>query len=104
MHDYELTVVVTPGLTSAEQQKLVDKIEKFILQTKGQITQTLDWCQKELAYPIARQNAAHFHHLLFAAEASAVSKITQKIKLESTIIRYLLVKTEGKNHGAKVSQ
>ena len=104
MNDYELTLVVDPDLKLEDQKKLMEKIEKLLTQAKGKVKKTVDWGKKELAYPINKKTIGYFYHLLFSVEPKAVPAIDRKIKLENAISRYLLVKTEGKQHGAKISQ
>ncbi|MFH1840582.1 MAG: 30S ribosomal protein S6 [Candidatus Shapirobacteria bacterium] len=104
MNLYELTLVLDPDLKSEEQKKLVEKIEKMIVQAKGKAEKVLEWGKKELAYPIRKKTLGYYYHLPFTLPAKAVFEIDRKIRLENGVIRYLLVRSEGKKDGAKIAK
>lgn len=49
--------------------------------------------EKRLAYPIKKYNIAYFGYFQFKAPPDAIEKILQSLKLNSAVIRALLVKS-----------
>lgn len=94
MRDYELTLVIDPDLTSANQKKLLTKIKKIITDLKGKVGKTDEWGRKELAYPIKKKTMGAYFLLAIKLPAEAAVKLDQKLKVEEEVIRYLLVKKE----------
>ena len=66
-------------------KKHFDNGEKF--------EKTEDWGRKQLAYPIKKNQVANFLHLQFNSKESNLAKeITDKLRVEKRVLRYLLVK------------
>jgi len=91
---YELVLILDPEVKEAEQEKLLTKIKKQITDSEGKIVETKQWGRKELAYPLAKKRAGVFYILNFGLSAERVSPLKQKIQLEDTVLRFLLVVKE----------
>jgi len=94
MRNYELTLVIDPDLTSADQKKLVEKVKKIIEEFKGKVNKTIEWGKKDLAYPIKKKNMGYYFLCLLSLPEDGVEKIDKKLKVEKGIIRFLQVKVE----------
>lgn len=101
MRDYELTLVLGPDLTPENQKELLTKIKKIVSDLKGEVKESKDWGKKELAYPIKKAHFGCFIWWLVSIGEEAVSQLDKKIRPEENIIRYLLVRAEGR-HGTKI--
>lgn len=96
MRTYELTLIVDPDLTSENQKKLLAKIKKLIEELEGKVEKTNEWGKKEFTYPIKKKNLGYYFFWELILPSGAVSELDGKLKLEEEIIRYLLVRKEGK--------
>ena len=94
MRNYELTVVLPGKATPAKKKTAQGKIEKIVTAAKGKVDKFDDWGERELAYPIAKNDTGNFLHFQLELEAEAVKGLDSKLNLEEGIIRYLLVKKE----------
>lgn len=94
MKDYELTLVIDPDLTSANQKKLITKIKKIITDLKGKVEKTNEWGRKELAYPIKKKSVGYYFLLEIKLPEKLPAEVDKKLRLEEGVIRYLLVKKE----------
>ena len=103
MRLYELTLVVSPDITSEKQKSLITKIKKIITGLEGKVVKEEDWGKKELSYPIKKQTTGCFFYWEIELPEKTVADFDNKIKTEEEIIRYLLVRKEVK-HGAKVAK
>ncbi len=98
-----MTVIVSPDLTSEKQEALKEKIKKIIEDLKGKVGKINDWGKKKFCYPIRKKTGGCYWFWEIGIPEKEVEKLTQKIKLEEDIFRYLLVKMERRSAYAKVS-
>lgn len=88
MNDYALTILLKPDLDEKARGELIGSITKKI----GQVKKEDLWGNRELAYPIKKQQKAFYAHFEFEANPGDISSLDKSLKLEEDIIRYLLVR------------
>ncbi|KKT72976.1 MAG: 30S ribosomal protein S6 [Microgenomates group bacterium GW2011_GWA2_44_7] len=89
MSTYELTVITKPDeKTSAS---VVSKVKGWIEAAKGKIEKTDNWGVKTLTYQIKKLSEGSYTLLTFTCDPANVKSIENRLKLETEIIRYLLV-------------
>lgn len=92
---YELTYLTGVSLTVAETKAVHSQVEDIVKKHKGSIVTKEDWGKKILAYSIkhsgAKQNEAHYMHLVVEFDTTAINAFEKEIALAETIMRYLLV-------------
>jgi small subunit ribosomal protein S6 len=93
MNKYELTIVLDGKATSAKKKAVMDVLEKTVGLLSGKIGTVEDWGVKELTYPINKAENGLFVFVPLELPAEAAKKLTEKIKTENDIIRYLLVRS-----------
>ncbi len=92
MNNYELTYLISPE-TSEEQRKAISQdIVSFIKEQEGvlEIIQN-ELTKKFLGYPIKNQTMAYVGTLRFSFPAEKVKALTEKIKQEKQILRFMLI-------------
>jgi small subunit ribosomal protein S6 len=94
MNTYELVLVLDGKATSAKKKSTIAKIEKLIKILGGKVKKTEDWGVKELAYNIKKSTSGLFLIFTLELEGKAVNTIPAKLKLETDILRYLLIRKE----------
>lgn len=101
MRDYELVLVVDSELSADKQKQLLTKIEKIIADLKGKVSQKQDWGKKALAYPIKKRNQGIYFLWFVQLPTEAPGKLEAKFRLEESLLRFLLVRSEvpGKGKG-----
>lgn len=85
---YELMIIAK--IDSAEE--IFGKVEKFLKDIKAESLKIERLGKKLLAYPIAKQTEAEYFLYNFEAESQALKGLSDKIRLEETILRHLLIK------------
>ena len=90
MRSYEIMLALNPQLEDKELDSLLDKFEKLITNTKGEITKTNKWGKRMLAYEIKDFTEAIYVVLNFNVDEKIIAEIERVMKLEERIIRYLL--------------
>ena len=92
MQKYELTIVIDGKLTPAKRKTVRETLEKTVALLEGKVGTVLDWGEKELAYKMSGKGVGYFFHLPLEMTSDSAKKLTEKIKTEDAIIRYLLIK------------
>lgn len=94
MENYELTLVLPGSATNAKKKKIEGYVKKSVELNKGKIKSTEDWGKKELAYKIKKNDSGIFLFFILELASEAAKAISEKLRMEEEIIRYLLVKQD----------
>lgn len=94
MRKYELTVVISGKSTPAKQKSVVEKVSKLVDSFKGKVEKVDEWGKVDLTYKIEGNETGIF--VLFDIELNAddVKKLSDKLKVEEDIIRFLVLGKE----------
>jgi small subunit ribosomal protein S6 len=95
---YELTYLLSVSYTETELQGFRADVDKMLTKHGATVDSTEEWGKKELAYEIKfkhqPQNEAVYVHVLFSAKPAAIKAIESGLKLNPSLMRYLLVTAE----------
>lgn len=91
MREYELTVILNPGLEGKELDAEVKAVQAILDKAGAKITSKSDPVKKALAYEIAKNKEGQYAFYAISLEPSNVAEVESKIKLQDSVIRYLLV-------------
>ena len=93
--NYEIAYLISPKTKDEDVFGEAGKITGFIQSAaSGLIGHITEPKQIRLAYPIKKSQDAYFGWTRFTMEPEAVADFEKKLKLEKTIMRYLIVKAE----------
>lgn len=92
MNKYELTVVLPGKATAAKKKSVTESIEKLAKILKGKVGKVDDWGVIDFAYLIKKNTQGAFLSFPLEIEASMVSQLDTKLRMEDNIIRYLIVR------------
>lgn len=95
MKDYELTVVFHPDL-EMNLDPALDKVKKIIESNKGVITKEENDGKKRLSYKIGGQEFGVYYFIDVQLPAEAPAKISNTFNITDEVLRYLLVKADGR--------
>ena len=95
MREYELMVVLDPNLDDAAIEALNTRIQTMVTQRGGTIDNVDMWGRKRLAYPIGRYRDGVYILSRLQLPPNAASEIERALKLTESVIRHLLVRSEG---------
>ena len=96
MNNYELTIVLPEKSTPAKKKSAQELIAKLVKTFKGKIAKVDDWGRLDLSYPIEKNDSGEFLHFHLELEADGPKNLSDKLNLETGIIRYLIVAREDK--------
>ena len=95
MRDYELMVVLDPNLDEAAIEAMSTRIQALVTQRGGTVDHVDTWGRKRLAYPIGRfRDGFYILHQLHLPPTAA-TEIERALKLTESVLRHLLVRSEG---------
>jgi small subunit ribosomal protein S6 len=95
VRDYELMVVLDPNLDDAATETLTTRIQTMVTQRGGTIESTDNWGRKRLAYPIGRYRDGVYILSRLKLPPNAAAEVERGLKLTESVIRHLLVRSEG---------
>ena len=95
MKDYELTVVLHPDL-EMNLDPALDKVKKAITSNGGKIIKEENDGKKRLAYKINGQDFGVYYYIDLQLPAEAPAKISSVYNITDEIMRYLLIRADGR--------
>ncbi len=94
---YELMILINPEVTDEALTAAIDEVGGYITAPGAEITyikRDTPWGRRRLAYPIQRFRDATYVLFQFLAAPSILTEMERELKLDSRIIRYLLVRQD----------
>ncbi len=89
---YENTIVARQDLAENELKKVKDKYNELINNSSGKVIKVEEWGLLNLATKIKNFKKGFYIHFKFEGGAKTLNEIEKKIKVDSSIIRFLTVK------------
>ena len=95
MRDYEIVYIFRSSLTSEEIEAKLERYHAVITADgPGEITASVHWGKRQLAYPIQKQPNGYYVVAQFTSEPDPLREFERVLKLEDDILRYLIVIAE----------
>src|SRR5438105_13348935 len=88
-------VVLDPNLDEAAIETLNTRVQTLVTQRGGRVESVDTWRRKRLAYPIGRFRDGFYILSRLQLPPTAAVEIERALKLNETVIRHLLVRSEG---------
>lgn len=92
MSDYEIVIIVNPGIDEEEKSKVIDKLSQLIIDKEGTVEETKQLGKKRLAYPVKGFVEGEYVLAQFKLEPRFVKELDDDIKGLEEIIRSLITK------------
>ena len=92
--NYELGFHLIPDLTEDEVKQATEELASEITKNGGLITFTKEPQRFRLAYPIKHKLSSYFGFIIYSAPKDSVLKLQDTFKLNTKILRYVIVKKE----------
>ena len=95
MRDYEIVYIFRSSLTSEEIEAKLERYHAAITADgPGEITASVHWGKRQLAYPIKKQPNGYYVVAQFTSAPEPLRELERVLKLEDDILRYLIVIAE----------
>ena len=92
MSFYENTLVTKQDLPKAELDKIKEKYSEIINSNSGKVIKIEEWGLLSLARKIKKYKKGFYIHYKFEGNKETLNEISKKIKIDSSVIRHLVVK------------
>ena len=92
MSFYENTLVAKQDLPKSELDKIKEKYNSIINNNSGKVIKIEEWGLLNLARKIKRYKKGFYIHYKFEGNKETLNEISKKIKVDSSVIRHLVVK------------
>ena len=92
MSFYENTLVTKQDLPKSELEKIKEKYSDIINNNAGKVIKVEEWGLLNLARKIKKYKKGFYIHYKFEGSKETLNEINKKIKVDSSIIRSLVVK------------
>ncbi len=95
MRDYEIVYIFRSSLTSEEIEAKLERYHAIIATDgPGEVTASVHWGKRQLAYPIKKQPNGYYVVAQFTSAPEPLRELERVLKLEDDILRYLIVIAE----------
>jgi small subunit ribosomal protein S6 len=92
LRDYELVVVISPLVADDEVADTLEKVNQFITERGGSITEVNQWGRRKLAYPIKDCKEGNYVLTQFKMDPKLTAELEASLGLSEQILRHLLVR------------
>ena len=89
---YENTIIAKQDLADKDLKTIKEKYNQIINSSSGNVVKIEEWGLLNLANKIKNYKKGFYIHYKFEGNAKTLDQIKKKIKVDSSIIRYLTVK------------
>ena len=89
---YENTIITRQDLADKELKSIKDKYNELINKSSGKVIKIEEWGLINLSNKIKNYQKGFFIHYKFEGVNETLEKIRNKIKVDSSIIRFLTVR------------
>ena len=89
--EYELVLIVDTQLEEAEIDASVVKFEGVLTSGGAEIVKIDRWGSRRLAYEIRKRQQGFYVLIYFRAEGELILELERELRLDPTILRYLVV-------------
>ena len=89
MRHYEIVFIVHPD-QSEQVPAMIERYRNTITTGSGVIHRIEDWGRRQLAYPIGHRENGYYAVARFEAESAGIPEYERALKLDESVIRYLL--------------
>jgi len=94
MNKYEVMVVLKPLLPDDIRRGTMEKLEKTVKTLKGKVVVSEVWGKRHLAYDISGHSDGYYVLWGIEIPSESVSKLDNELRLNSEILRHLILRTE----------
>ena len=92
MNFYEKTIIAKQDLAVSEVENVKNKYNEIINKFSGKVLKIEEWGLLNLANRIKNYKKGFYIHYKFEGNAETLNQVEKKVKIDTSIIRYLTVK------------
>ena len=94
MNKYEIMFIVKPDLEETAIKNEAESLKKVLTNLEAKIVEEKAMGQRELAYEINKFKTGYYYLFVVEATAEAVSEFDRVARINESLLRHIVVKTE----------
>jgi small subunit ribosomal protein S6 len=94
MRHYEMMVIFRDTLDDDGAQALVERVEGWIAEAGGKVTQTDFWGRRPLAYEIDHRSSGYYAVFDFDLPPEARDGIERQLRLNDDVVRFKTIRPD----------
>jgi small subunit ribosomal protein S6 len=91
MRNYEGVFIINPDLNPDVVKNVVTQVQESVQKNGGRVEGVQDWGKRKLAYKINKKQEGYYCILNFQMESTASKKLEVALRLNDSLIRYMLI-------------
>jgi small subunit ribosomal protein S6 len=91
---YEAIYILDPTLDDAKWDEDIETVKGWITSKGGEIKEVQKWGRRRLAYEIGKKKEGIYTLLHFEGDASVLSELNRRFRLNESVLRHLVVHHE----------
>jgi small subunit ribosomal protein S6 len=95
MRLYEAVYIFDAALDEAAINERLERFHALAVRGGGEVVAVDHWGNRQLAYPVAKKKTGYYVVAQFRADSNALPEFERIVKLEESVMRYLVVLNEG---------
>ena len=95
MRLYEAVYIFDAALDEAAVNEKLEKFNNLAVRSGGEVVAVDHWGNRQLAYPVNKKKTGYYVVAQFKADPTALPEFERIIKLDESVMRYLVVLNEG---------
>ncbi len=89
---YDLMVLTAPQAAAEGKEKFKENVDSLLSKQKVKVVSCDEWGERALTYPIKKYDRGMYYVYAVDMEASRTAALETKLRLESGVLRHILVK------------
>ena len=94
LRNYELVLIISPGVADEVLDTTIDTISRFITEKGGTISDVERWGKRKLAYPIGHFMEGNYVLTQFKLKPALSKELEANLQISEEILRHLLIRIE----------
>ena len=94
MREYELVFIVHPDLEEAAFNELVDRVQSWITDAGGNVSNVDIWGKRRLAYDIQKQHEGQYVLLRAQLKPESTAGIERNFRFVEPVMRFLITSAD----------
>ena len=95
MRLYEAVYIFDAAMDEAAINAKLERHHALVTGKEGEVTAVDHWGSRQLAYPVAKNKTGYYVVAQFNGDPDALPEFERALKLDETLLRYLVVLNEG---------
>ncbi|HJN92027.1 MAG TPA: 30S ribosomal protein S6 [Dehalococcoidia bacterium] len=93
--EYEMVVILSPETTEDDVPQRLEGLKDLVTTHGGNVTESIDWGRRRLAYQIKGNFEGHYLITEFTADTGTGNvAIERDLNIDETVLRYLIVRKD----------